>query len=281
VTPAVLLAVLAGVALAGALTELVAERHARRAGGGGSRRRRRPVLLALLARLGRRVGVPDAPLGLDARLRAAGSDRSAGDVMALKCGAALAGSVAALPLAAAAPGRLGPLVLGAVPAAAFLAPDVALHRRARARAAQAALELADVVELLRVAVAAGLTPGRALEEVGRRHAGLLAAELRRVAHRRALGVAHDEALAGLPARVPLPAVRQLAQAVTRAERHGAPLAPALAGLAAEARAERARAVRERAARAAPQIQLAVALLLVPAVLLLVAAALVAALRGAT
>jgi len=57
----------------------------------------------------------------------------------------------------------------------------------------------------------------------------------------------------------------------------APPADALAALADEARAERARQVRDRAARAAPKIQLVVALLLVPAVLLLVAAALGAAL----
>jgi tight adherence protein C len=66
-------------------------------------------------------------------------------------------------------------------------------------------------------------------------------------------------------------------AVRRAERHGAPLAATLAAQAAEARAERARRIREQAARAGPKIQLVVALLLVPSVMLLVAAALIAAL----
>ena len=68
----------------------------------------------------------------------------------------------------------------------------------------------------------------------------------------------------------------LVAALQRADRHGAPLAPALAALAADARAARARAVREQAAKAAPKIQLVVALLLVPAVMLLVGAALAAA-----
>jgi tight adherence protein C len=62
-------------------------------------------------------------------------------------------------------------------------------------------------------------------------------------------------------------------ALQRAERHGAPLGPALAALAADARARRAQALRERAAKAAPKIQLVVALLLVPAVMLLLGAAL--------
>ncbi len=66
-------------------------------------------------------------------------------------------------------------------------------------------------------------------------------------------------------------------ALERTERHGAPLRPALAALATDARARRAQRLRERAARAAPKIQLVVALLLVPAVMLVVGAALAGAL----
>ena len=76
----------------------------------------------------------------------------------------------------------------------------------------------------------------------------------------------------------MPEAHALAAAVRRAERHGAPLGPAVAALAAGARAERGRRVRDRAQRAAPKIQLVVALLLVPAVLLLVGAGLLAGLR---
>ena len=69
----------------------------------------------------------------------------------------------------------------------------------------------------------------------------------------------------------------LSAALERAERHGAPLAETLAAQAAEARAAHARRLHEQAAKAAPKIQLVVALLLVPSVMLLVAAALVASL----
>jgi tight adherence protein C len=79
------------------------------------------------------------------------------------------------------------------------------------------------------------------------------------------------------ARCPLPAAAAFTVALTRADRHGTPLAPALAALAADARGDRARRLDDRAAKAAPKIQLVVALLLVPAVLLLVAAALLGAL----
>ena len=58
----------------------------------------------------------------------------------------------------------------------------------------------------------------------------------------------------------------------------APLGPTVAALAGGARAARTGRIRDRAQRAAPKIQLVVALLLVPAVLLLVAAGLLAGLR---
>jgi tight adherence protein C len=270
-----LLAGAAGVCAAGAIVELAALRIARER----RRGRRMAWVVSLLARLGRRAGAPLPAGDLDARLAAAGSPLGldAADLMALKCGSAVAGGLGALAFGTIAPGRLGLLLFVAAPAAGFLAPDLALRRAARRRAETIALELADVAELLRVAVDAGLSPMRALAEVGRRHPGLLAAELRDAAARSALGVPRAEALERLAARAPLPGVHALVGALARAERHGAPLGPALAALAADARAERARAVRDRAARAAPKIQLVVALLLVPAVLLMVAAALVAAL----
>jgi tight adherence protein C len=112
---------------------------------------------------------------------------------------------------------------------------------------------------------------------GRRHPGLLAAELRRAAARLALGARGQDVVQDLERRCPDPGVADLAAALRRAERHGAPLADALAAQAQEARARRAHALTEAAARAAPKIQLVVALLLVPAVMLLVGACLAAAL----
>ncbi len=164
-------------------------------------------------------------------------------------------------------------------AAAFLAPDAWLRRRARLRARLMAPESADLLDLIRVAVAAGVPVARALDDVGRRHPGLLAAELRRTGREIAIGVPRGEALDGLVARCDLPVVAAFAAAVRRSDRHGSPIAQALVALAADARADRARALADHAARAAPKIQLVIALLLVPGVLLLVAAALLAALTG--
>ena len=274
---AAVLAVAGGACAAAALVELVGaprgrRRHRARAGRLGG-------LTALLVRLGRHAGAPAAPGELEAKIAAAGAPLhlSPADVMALKGAAALAGLLGAVPLLAALPGRLGFAALLCAPAAGFLAPDVALARRARRRAEGMAHELADVLDLLRVAIQAGLPVGRALAEVGRRCGGELAAELHAAAARMELGSTRSEALDALVARCPLGAVAGLAAAIARAERHGAQLAPALEALAVEARADQARRLRDEAARAAPKIQLVVALVLVPAVMLLVGAVLIQAL----
>ena len=233
----------------------------------------RRVALSLLARAGRGLDVR-APRGLAARVELAGLETLPGDVMAIKAGAALVALLATLPLAADLPGRLGMPACALAAVGAFLAPDVWLRRRASARRRAVEAELADVLDLLRVAVAAGLSTGRALAEVGRRHPGTLAAELHRAAHAVALGVPAAAALTRFERRCPAAGIAPLTAALRRAARHGAPLGPALEAQAAEARSRNARAHAERAARAAPQVQLVVALLLVPSVLLLVAAALI-------
>ena len=279
-TRATLLAWLAGICAAVGIVELAAVRL-----GGGrartARSARRHALLRLLARLGRRVGAPAAPGDLRLRIVAAGSPFGlrAGDVMAIKGGAVALAFATALPLGALVPGRLAPVFLVALPAASFLAPDLWLRRRARARGRVIERELPDLLDLLRVALAAGLPLERAIGEVGRRASGLLAREWRTVAAEVALGVPREQALAALGERCACDGVAALVRTLERASRHGAPLGGALLAQAAEARAAGARRLNEQAARAAPKIQLVVALLLVPSVLLLVAAALLTAFVG--
>ena len=267
-TRATLLAAAAGAFAAPALVDVAL----------GFRLPRRPagaLGVRMLALVGRGLGTR-APRGLGLRLEAAGMEVPLGDFMAVKGGAALAGGGVAVVTLPAAPGRLGLALLVALPATAFFGPDLWLRRRTGRRARSMEAELADVLDLLRVAVAAGVSPARALGEVGARHRGLLASELRRAASGMELGVRRATAYAELERRCPATGIPALVAALHRADRHGAPLAGALAAEARAARARQAQRAAESAARAAPQIQLVVALLLVPAVLLLVAAALIPA-----
>ncbi len=129
-----------------------------------------------------------------------------------------------------------------------------------------------MLDLLRVCVEAGLPLTRAAAEVGARHGGVLACRAGADGRARASSACRARRRwPHLAAAAPTPSVGALVAAIGRSERHGAPLAPALDALAADARADHARALAEGAARAAPKIQLAVALLLVPSVMLLVGA----------
>lgn len=271
-TAAIALAGLAGVVAAAGIGELAADGWV---GSGGrlGRGRMRSLLLAL----GRRVGGPAPPRDLAERLDGAGAGLAVADAMAFKAGAGLTAGLLGLMLAASAPGRLGLVLPAAAAAAGFLALDAWLVLRTRRRMQAVAVELPDVIDLLRVGLEAGLAPVRALEEVGRRHHGVLASELAHAAARCAVGVTRREALDRLRRRAPAEGVAAVTTVLERADRLGAPPAEELAALARDAREGRARARSEAAARAAPKIQLIVALLLVPSVMLLITAALAPAL----
>jgi tight adherence protein C len=228
---------------------------------------------------GRLVRPPGAPADLRGRIEAAGRPGGLGvrEVMAAKVAAALIGGLAAVPLVALAPGRLGIVVAALAPASGFLAPDLWLSRIAAERARRVRRDLPALLDILRVTIEAGGSLAGALGAVGERASGPLAREWAAVTHEVALGVPIGQALDALTVRLPQPEVRTLVTALDRAARHGAPLAGTLEAQARAARFALARRIREDAARAGPKIQLVVALLLVPSVLLLVAAALASAL----
>ena len=140
-------------------------------------------------------------------------------------------------------------------------------------------ELPALLDLLRVAVEAGLPPAAALAEVGERASGPLARSGAPWGARCALGVPLGDALAELERRLPLPEVRRSWRRSNAPPATARRSADTLAAQARDARLRPAAPAQEEAARAGPKIQLVVALLLVPSVLLLVAAALAAALLG--
>ncbi len=221
-----------------------------------------------------------APSGLRGRLAAAGSSQAgaAEQMMALKCSLAAAAGLAVLPGALNGSAASALLLLSGAPAVAFLSPDALVARRSRRRARLLRAQAPELLDRVRLGADAGLNPERALQVAAARGDGLLACELRAALAATRLGLTREEALARLCSRCPVPEVHALAAALRRSAVHGAPLAGAVASLAETSRAERARRIHDRSQRAAPKIQLVVALLLVPAALLLVAAGMLAGLR---
>jgi tight adherence protein C len=219
-------------------------------------------------------GIP-TPGDLQARLAAAGEPAGLGlrEWTAIKVVSALFGGVSGALVAAGAPVRIGVLAMLSGPVTGFVAPDLWLSRLSRRRLDSAVRELPDMLDLLRVTVEAGMPPARAIGVVGAEFRGTLAGEWKRVATEIELGVARDDAFAGLYARLPTDELGSLVESLTRTSRHGVPLGQTLELQARSARERRRLQVREQAARAGPKIQLVVALFLVPAVLLMVAAGL--------
>lgn len=227
--------------------------------------------------LSRRSAGAALRLGLPERLRRAGLEAklSLAAVLAGKLAGAVAGALAALLAVPAAPGRTGLLVALTLPAAGFLVPDALLEREARQRRRRLVGALPDALDLLAVSASSGRGPAAGLEQLARAGEGPLAEEIRIAVAEVACGTPLSTALAALRARVPGSELAQLVAAIERSRRFGSPLADQLRRQAGALRRDAHRAVEERAAHAAPKIQLVVALVLVPSVLLMIAAALIA------
>jgi tight adherence protein C len=185
------------------------------------------------------------------------------------------GAILALGAAPAAPGRIGIAVALGLPAAGFFVPDALLEREARRRRRRLVAALPDALDLLAVSVASGRGPADGLAQLARAGEGPLAEEMRIAVAELSCGSSLSAALAALRARVPGSELATLIASIERSRRFGSPLADQLRRQATALRRDSRRAVEERAARAAPKIQLVVALVLVPSVMLMIAAGLIA------
>jgi tight adherence protein C len=262
-------------ALIATVLALAAARELVGAGGeaGAARIRRR-----LRAAVARRARLGTAPSGGSVRrLRAAGlADRvSPLELLVARAAAATAAVPFALLAAPAAPGRLGILVAIGVPAAACATPDLLVEAAARSRRRRLAAALPDALDLMATGAATGRGIAALVEEAMRTSSGPLREELAATVAMIECGRSRSEALRTLGERSRGTALAGLAGALERVRRHGSPLSRTLHEQASSLRADQRREVTEHAARAAPKMQLAVALLLVPSVLLIVAAAIVA------
>jgi tight adherence protein C len=188
---------------------------------------------------------------------------------------AATGGIAALFAAPAAPGRTALLVAVVLPLGGFLLPDVLRARQARRRHRRLIAALPDALDLLAVSAGSGRGPAAGLEQLARAGEGPLAEELRLTLAELSCGASLGDALRSLRSRVPGAELARLVAAIERSRQFGSPLADQLRRQATALRRDGRREVEDRAARAAPKIQLVVALVLVPSVLLMITAGLIA------
>lgn len=167
-----------------------------------------------------------------------------------------------------APGGAAPLigvgpVLGiAAAAGATLVPALRSRTRLRRRQAAIAGAVTELVDLLRLAVAAGLTVHQVVDLVLERSPEPFVESLREVQRRVRLGVRLGDALDALePLGEP---VRPLVAALRSAAFDGVPLAPALERVAFDARLQRRRTAETAARRLPVQLLLPLVLCVLPA-----------------
>ncbi|MFC9231569.1 type II secretion system F family protein [Streptomyces decoyicus] len=167
------------------------------------------------------------------------------------------------------------ILVGGVPGVlAGLAVGYGAHRRlAHQRGAEAArladaevrAELAPAGDLLAACLAAGAGPGEAAEAVGRSLGGPVAERLRQVAAELRLG---GEPAVVWPRLAALPGAEGLARCMERAGISGVPAVESASRIAAELRAEQARAATARARRAGVLVTLPLSACFLPAFLAL-------------
>lgn len=217
------------------------------------------------------------PLGLADRIRRAGMEdalvprsvligKGAGAALGMMFGSLFTGLL---------PGRLAPLILLGLAAGGFILPDLMLEKTARARHRRMVTALPDVLDLLAVSVQTGRGLGGCLLDLASSGRGPLVREMSRAGDDMAWGSGQAAALEGLRQRIGGPEITSFVSTLERSRRLGSPLAEQLRRQSATLRQDQRRAIEEQAARAAPKIQLVIALVLVPSVLLLIVASLAA------
>lgn len=154
-----------------------------------------------------------------------------------------------------------------------------LYGEASKRRQQIDAELPDFLDVLSVTVTAGLGFRQALERVCEFHGGALAAEMRTALQEMNVGASRRQTFVALRERNRSAAVGTFVTALLQAEELGVPMADALTSIASDVRREHAENIRQRAARAAPMVSLAVTATILPGALILIVSAVLIANAG--
>jgi len=149
----------------------------------------------------------------------------------------------------------------------WLLRDYVLTRTVHRRREYVRASLPGIAELLALAVASGESAQAALERVGRTMSGPLADECARACGETATGVGFIESLERMADRLDVVAVRRFVDGIAIAVSRGTPLADVLRAQAADARADRHRALLELAGRKEVLMLIPLVFLILPTVVL--------------
>ena len=129
---------------------------------------------------------------------------------------------------------------------AYFVPEILLHSRGQERQQAIALELADTLDQMTVAVEAGLGFEAAMDRAGKTGKGPLAQELRRTLQDIAVGQPRRDAYLALAERADVPDLGRFVRAILQADAYGVSIADVLRTQAAEMRLKRRQRAEEKA-----------------------------------
>ncbi|MGK5111228.1 MULTISPECIES: type II secretion system F family protein [unclassified Geodermatophilus] len=144
------------------------------------------------------------------------------------------------------PGALTVLMAVVVTGVAYVVPELLLYSRGQERQKAIALELADTLDQMTIAVEAGLGFEAAMARAGRNGRGPLAEELVRTLQDIAVGQPRREAYVALAERAAVPDLRRFIRAVVQADVYGVSIADVLRTQAQEMRLKRRQRAEEKA-----------------------------------
>jgi len=241
--------------------------------------RRRSLLGRLQAALGRRFGRRALALMSQRRIalirhRLDAAGRPGGMTVEGYAGAKAASAI----IGAGAGGLVAllsanPLPIPLCAALGWLQVDFAISARARARQAQIDRDLPDFLDVLTITVGAGLGFRAALGRVSDAMGGPLGEEVRTALRQMGFGAARRSAFEELRERNDSEALIQFVTALLQAEELGAPLGETLGSIAEDMRKAFQQRARRQAARATPRVSLVITTVIVPAIMIVMIAAL--------
>lgn len=207
--------------------------------------------------------------GIEYRLMLAGEPLSVHGMLTIQAIAVAGGVFVAIAGVSAGGGALRVIAVMVAGLALAVMPLYWLRMRVTSRKRALLKALPDAVDLIVTTVEAGLGLDAALSEVGHETEGPLGEELRLTVRETTLGRSRRDALTRLNERTDVPELKTFVQAIIQAEQTGIPVGQVLRTQAGQIRLKKRQRAEAEAQRAPVKMVVVLALLVLPAMLLMV------------
>lgn len=157
-----------------------------------------------------------------------------------------------------------------LPAAGYIAPNIALTRLVKRRRNKIRMSIPDAIDLLVICVDAGLGIDQALLRVGQELGNIhpqITEELLQINREQRAGKARIQAWADMAKRSELPDIDAFTSMLVQTERFGTPIARALSGFADNIRMKRRQLAEEKAGKTSVKIIFPLVLFIFPSLFL--------------